>query len=252
MPSTTPSVADPCVASFEGSALIMFAKAPVPGKVKTRLQPPLTPEEAAALHHAFVLDQGQRVLCGVVERGGAAYVSAAGDADHAAFETLASWGLPIVPQTGQGLGDRMARAIAWGLAQGHARVTLIGSDSPTLPLGLLADANARLDAGADVVITPSFDGGFVAISARTEAPALGGEIAWSVATTFAETVRALREDKRVVDVAGFWYDVDDRHDIAFLTRHLLDGLDDAADACAPRTASWLRAYRTRLVPSVGP
>ena len=220
--------------------IIMFAKAPVPGRVKTRLQPPLTPEEAAALHRCFLLDQAGRILVGAQRAGLAARVSAAGDHDHEAFQAIAAMGIPIAPQGGDGLGDRMARAIEEGLAEGYQTVTLIGSDSPTLPLPLLQEAIGRLGE-ADAALGPSFDGGFTSISARRPLPALRSGVPWSSEETLSATIQALRADEVVVEQVGFWYDVDDVQGVTFLKHHLLGALGPQAERIAPRTAAWLKA-----------
>ncbi|MEL6182318.1 MAG: TIGR04282 family arsenosugar biosynthesis glycosyltransferase [Myxococcota bacterium] len=220
--------------------LTMFAKAPVAGRVKTRLQPPLSPEEAAELHRCFLLDQAERLLGREAEELGlTTRVSAALDPDHEAFRIISAMGIAVVPQRGQDLGDRMALAIEEGLAQGHRSVTLIGSDSPTLPMHLLQAAMEGVEE-ADVVLGPSFDGGFTSITARKPLPVLRRGLPWSSTETLSATVRALKAEDMVVAMVGFWYDVDDVQGVTFVRHHLLGALEAEASAIAPRTASWLR------------
>ena len=216
--------------------LIMFAKAPVAGKVKTRLQPPLSAEEAAELHACFLLDQAERLLAPsgeLVDFDG--WLSLAGSGDHPVVAEIVKMGVTVVAQRGDGLGDRMACAIEEGLAAGYESVTLIGSDSPTLPASLVLDAVGRL-AEVDVAFGPSFDGGFTLISARCPLPELRGDITWSVVSTLSQTFVAIEQAKHLGALVGFWYDVDQKQDLEFLTQHL-PGL--AGPETAPRTARWL-------------
>lgn len=214
--------------------VIMFAKPPIPGRVKTRLQPPLTPEQAADLHACFLLDQAHSLLA-PHKNPWTGWLSAAGDAQHPTFAQIAALGVHIAPQRGDGLGDRMACALDDGLRAGFSRVTLIGSDSPTLPPQLLADAANDL-LHHHVSLNPSFDGGFVAITASTPLPELRGPIPWSVPQTLAATTLALRQHNRLVALGAFWYDVDQGDDLLFLSRHL-QTLGDPRSA--PHTAAWI-------------
>lgn len=218
--------------------LTMFAKAPVPGRVKTRLQPPLGPEDAAALHAAFLLDQAERLLTGRDLPGFRGRLSVAGDLDHPIVAQIADMGVEVVAQRGDGLGDCMAVAIEEGLEDGYQTVTIIGSDSPTLPASLILDAVAALE-HADVVFAPTFDGGFALIAARCPIEALRDDIRWSTALTLVETIRAVERSKRLGDVVGFWYDVDQAQDLEFLSRHLLGVLGSRSTELAPRTVRWL-------------
>lgn len=219
--------------------LTLFAKAPVAGQVKTRLQPALTPQQAADLHACFLRDQAARLLAPGALPDTTGRISAAGDPQHPIFHALRDLGVQIVPQRGADLGDRMACAIEEGLDAGFDTVTLIGSDSPTLPAHLILDAQRALQAGDAWAIAPSFDGGYVLIAARTPLPELRGPIAWSSPRTLNETVDALRRAKRLGALGGFWYDVDEAPDLAFLARHLLGPLADRAAQIAPHTAAWL-------------
>ncbi len=219
--------------------LIMFAKAPVPGRVKTRLQPPLSAQEAAALHASFLYDQAQRLLLDPRQRW-EGWISAAHDLNHPVFVELAQKGVTLVDQPGDSLGDRMACAIERGLEAGFDTVSLIGSDSPTLPGDLIERALGLLQ-NHDVSFIPSFDGGFVFVGARRALPGLRESIAWSQDTTLVETLEVLQSHNLLAACTGFWYDVDQASDVLLLARHLL-GLDRDGGVIAPRTASWLQEH----------
>ena len=124
--------------------IILFAKEPVVGQVKTRLIPAITPEFAAELHTAFVRDMIDRFR---------------------AFEGTVTRKL----QTSGNLGLKMIHALQLGLDSGYERVMIIGSDAPTLPA---AHVSALLAADADITFGPAEDGGFYAISARRVHPAM--------------------------------------------------------------------------------
>ncbi len=158
------------------SALIIFAKAPIPGQVKTRLCPPLTPDEAASLHGSIVLDMLER------SRGGAAmdrFVACAPSLDHVFFKILEErHGVRLLTQTGDDLGARMASALTDVFALGYQKVLVIGTDLPTLPGSAFGDA-LKLLAAHDLVLGPAFDGGYYLIGLRKPSPDLFAGIPWS-------------------------------------------------------------------------
>lgn len=211
-------------------ALVVFAKAPVAGQVKTRLTKReeggprgLSAQEAAALHAAFVRD--------VCERGarvgfGRRFLYVAGDLAHPGLVEIAgSAGYELRAQegsSGSDLGARMHHAIAQEL-RGASAVVLIGTDSPTLPGSYLEQAGSCLAAGeGDVVLGPALDGGYYLIGARREVPELFAPgIAWSTDRVLIETLRRLRA--LVKSQPGFgvrllplFYDVDTPADLARL------------------------------------
>jgi uncharacterized protein len=158
------------------SALIIFAKAPIPGQVKTRLCPPLTPDEAASLHGSVVLDMLER------SRGTASmdrFVACAPSHEHVFFKILEErHGVRLITQTGDDLGSRMARAMADVFALGYRQVLVIGTDLPTLPGSAFGEAVALLTAH-DLVLGPALDGGYYLIGLRKPFPELFAGIPWS-------------------------------------------------------------------------
>jgi uncharacterized protein len=157
------------------SALIIFAKAPVQGQVKTRLCPPLTPDEAASLHGSIVLDMLERSRGAAMDR----FVACAPSADHVFFKILEErHGVRLLTQTGDDLGARMARAMADVFSLGYQKVLIIGTDLPTLPGPAFSEAAALL-ATHDLVLGPACDGGYYLIGLRKPAPELFAGIPWS-------------------------------------------------------------------------
>lgn len=165
--------------------ILVFARAPVPGRCKTRLIPALGPAGAARLHHRLTL----RTLRSAAAAGAAVELWCAPDARHPPFlSARRELGARLRRQPPGDLGRRMALALARALREGHGPVLLVGSDCPGLtPADLRAAARAL--AGADCVLQPSGDGGYVLIGARRfERRALAG-VCWSSGRELAQTRR---------------------------------------------------------------
>jgi rSAM/selenodomain-associated transferase 1 len=172
------------------SALIIFAKAPIPGEVKTRLCPPLTPDEAATLHGSLVLDVLERTRLAGVHR----YVAGAPSADHVFFRIAeARHSVQLLTQQGEDLGERMQHAFEAVLDYGHRKAVLIGTDVPLLSKAVVAEALAMLETH-EVVLGPAMDGGYYLMGLRRVVPELFRGIAWSterVCTVTQELAKAL-------------------------------------------------------------
>ncbi len=194
--------------------VLVFAKAPVPGQVKSRLQPPLTAAQAADLHGAFVRD--------VVARERRAdrplTVCQAGDADHPFWGCLAEPGVGFAPQVGADLGQRMAHALEAGLATAEA-VVLIGTDTPSLPAHVVDAAFAAL-AEVPVVLGPACDGGYYLIGARGAVPPVFDGVPWGTDAVLGATLQRLDDAGLPWRLVDFWYDVDRPADLTLLRRHL--------------------------------
>ena len=138
------------------ASIIVMAKAPLPGRVKTRLGPPCTPEEAAALAEAALAD----TLRAALSTTGAARVVLALDGGHGWWRDA---GARVIAQRGKGLDERLAHAFA----DVGGRSLLIGMDTPHVTPALLDDALATLDRdGVDAVLGPAADGGWWALGMR--------------------------------------------------------------------------------------
>ncbi|MEZ4475185.1 MAG: TIGR04282 family arsenosugar biosynthesis glycosyltransferase [bacterium] len=186
---------------------MIFAKAPEPGQVKTRLVPALGVEGAARLHAALLADVAERHQ----RPGRVVTLWRAGDLAHPIWTTL---GLPLATQPDGDLGDRQRAAFAAEGADGAA-VVVIGTDSPTLPPALVDAAFAAL-ARVPVVIGPATDGGYYLLGLRGLLPPLFTGVAWgtdAVLPHLLETLHALRISFEVLD---FWYDIDRPADLRLL------------------------------------
>ena len=183
------------------AVLGVFAKAPVAGQVKTRLSPPLQPEQAAQLYKTC-LDETLRRFSGQSFRLGIFY---AGAEDYFAlnYPQLLRW-----PQIGNDLGERMANALQGLLQAGYRQAVLIGSDSPDLPLSHVEQAFSDLE-NSEVVIAPAADGGYVLIGESCHQPLLFEEMPWSCPDLMQQTVQILARQQIVWQQLPGWEDVDD-------------------------------------------
>jgi uncharacterized protein len=197
--------------------LIIFAKEPRPGQVKTRLSPPLSPETAAQLYYCFILDILEEMARVPEVRLAVAFspVTARGF-----FRRLAPPGTNLFPQEGRDLGERMARAFARSFAAGFGPMLLRGSDVPDLPAAMVSEAQAVLAAGqAQVVLGPATDGGYHLVGLTAPQPALFQGPVWSSRTVLTDTLRLARQLGLRVHLLDPWPDIDTGDDLqTFLNR----------------------------------
>ncbi len=215
-------------------ALLIFAKQPIPGKVKTRLVPPLSPEQAAALYRCMVED----VLAGVAQFRDIDRFLFYEDGEGAReFFRKKVTGMTLAPQRGDDLGKRMAAAFGAVFALGYKAAVIIGSDAPDLPLSYIEEAFARLDNGGDgAVFGPCEDGGYYLLGLTRLADGLFLDVPWSSGAVLGESLKRAAGAGMEVSLLPVWHDVDRPAD---LVRAEL--LDEASGA--PLT----RAYLLRLL-----
>jgi len=205
-------------------ALAVMAKAPRAGKVKTRLAPPLTLEESAALNICFLKDTTNNIA-GVAEKGGAAgLICYTPVGDEVAFDGLLPDGFQLVAQRGDAFGEHLLAAAEDILACGFGSVCLIDSDSPTVPTFALQQAVDELAREGDrVVLGGSHDGGYYLIGLKRAHAEPFQNITWSTETVYAETVQQIRDADLELIELPIWYDVDDGATLAVLEKELLHG-----------------------------
>jgi rSAM/selenodomain-associated transferase 1 len=231
-------------------ALAVMAKAPRPGKVKTRLAPPLTLDQSAALNVCFLQDTTQS-LAEVAATGNAAgLVCYTPVGDEALFEGLLPDGFALIPQRGDGFGERLYYAANDILACGYGAVCLIDSDSPTVPTSSYLRAVELLDRPGDrVVLGPSDDGGYYLIGLKRPHAQPFTDISWSTGTVAAETSE--RCAKAYIDFVELpvWYDVDDASSLEILSEELLQDIQPSFGTgvgyAAPKTRAMLLKLQGR-------
>lgn len=216
----------------------VFAKAPRAGRVKTRLVPPLSLEQAARLYDALLSD----VLVASAEAAQRLDLEPVLYFDppdaRSGFEARVPPGFRLLPQVGPGLAERMAHAFAEAEAAGCPLMLLRGSDSPALDLARLEAALAALEGGADVVMTPDQGGGYALIGMKKHHPSLFA-IAMSTSTVLNETMsRAQAAGLRIASTEAS-FDLDVASDL-----RALDALPpEKASVLCPRTVRFVASLR---------
>ncbi|MBM3761448.1 MAG: glycosyltransferase [Acidobacteria bacterium] len=201
--------------------ILVFAKAPVPGRVKTRLQPVLSPEECAELHRSFVGD----VLEGLQGFNGEVDLELHLDQ---AFDDWREFDVPRELQSGGDLGERMWNAAQNAFSKGRTQVMILGSDAPTLPIEHLKQL---LDSSADVAFGPTEDGGYYAVMFRRLKPAVFDGVEWSTESTLEQSMTGVRKAGLSAELGPGWYDIDSPADLVRLV----------VETTPPRTRAWLKA-----------
>src|SRR5262249_2112034 len=193
----------------------LFAKQPLPGHVKTRVASATSPEWAAALSEAFLLDAldsfqgfpGRRVL--VYDPPEVAEY----------FQSVAAGRFDVLPQAHGDLGQRLQACFESEFALGSSAVIIVGTDSPTLPMSIVLQAAEYIE-NADVALGPAMDGGYYLIGCTRLLPALFHSIPWSTNRVFSETVARVAEAGVRLSLLPPWYDVDTLDDMRMLRDHL--------------------------------
>ncbi len=196
----------------------IFSKHPSPGRVKTRLSPPLRPEEAAALAEGMLRDTVERCLLSSAFATTLLFTPAEEEAwFRAAFPGLSDFR----PQRGEGLAERLARGFEELLAETPGRtVVAIGSDQPLVLPERIAEAHAALERGADLVLGPDLGGGYYLVGLSVSRPELFLEIEMGTTGMYAATLGLARELGLAVERLAPAYDVDVERDLVRLRADL--------------------------------
>ena len=248
-------------------ALAVMTKAPHPGRVKTRLVPPLTSVDAAELNKCFLRDTAAAILsaCSHRRTGGTARKRLPAQRTASRVETgtsarrVAVYTPPgaelayedvlppdflLLPQRGEGFGERLCLAADDLFHCGFASVCLIDSDSPTVPAENFAEAVRLLQTTGDrTVLGPSDDGGYYLIGLKTLHRELFDRIEWSTARVLDQTVQRAHEISLEVKLLPTGYDVDDDLSLRRLQRELLS--NRALNNIAPHTRDFLRGLNSQ-------
>jgi uncharacterized protein len=220
-----------------------MAKASLPGRAKTRLVPPLTFDEAAALNTAFLQDVADNVRAAAQHAapnagiaGYAAY-GPAGTQDF--FSRILPDAIGLIEAWMPNFGDCLFHTIEEIFARGHASAVVLNADSPTLPTPLLIETAAVLARPGDrAVLGPSTDGGYYLLGLKAGHRRMFDDIDWSTERVAAQTLERAREIGLEVHALPLWYDVDDVDDLRKLNAELGgDDLGDRGATLAPHYAA---------------
>jgi hypothetical protein len=197
-----------------------MCKTPSPGRSKTRLSPPLRPDECAGISACFIRDLSRTIgrLADDGDVTGYAVYTPVGSED--ALRALLPSSFRLMPQVDGDFGVRLFQGASALLDAGHDGAILVNSDSPTLPLPILRAAVDAVRQGDNVVLSPALDGGYTLIGLSKPHRRLFEDIVWSTSTVYRRTLdRAHEIGLAVVDVPP-WYDVDDGASLGMLEDEL--------------------------------
>ena len=195
------------------SAVVVFAKVPEPGRVKTRLLPQLTPERAAEVHRACLEDTvrlvgripgSRKCLQVAAEFDRARQLAATLELDH-------QWQVAI--QRGRDLGERLEETFRSLFRAGYRRVVIVGTDTPWMGAQRIRRALALLDT-TDVVLGPCADGGYYLVGARRLYPQMFCNIPWSTSQVLSTTTRVLEKARASYGRLPRDFDLDRPEDLA--------------------------------------
>jgi hypothetical protein len=230
-----------------------MTKAPHPGRVKTRLIPPLTPHHAAELNKCFLRDTADAIVsacrwqCYTTDAAHSepATAAARGVAVYTPVGAQSVYGgiLPpdflLLPQRGEAFGERLSRAAEDLFNCGFESVCLIDSDSPTVPAKNFVEAVRLLQSAGDrIVLGPSDDGGYYLIGLKSLHPEVFDRIEWSTERVLKQTADRAREIGLEVKLLPIGYDVDDTLSLRRLRDELLSS--EGGNDVAPHTREFLR------------
>ena len=220
-------------------ALLLFARAPEPGRVKTRLEPRLSAAGACALYEAFLADASR--FYGR-ERNWRPVVCAEPRGEDPRIAALFP---PPWERRAQGsgdLGERLRRAFEDAFADGSPRAVAVGADHPTLSPRTVEAVFDALDT-VDAAIVPAEDGGYCAVGLRANrySPELFRDGPWSTAGVLTVTRERLRAAGRSCRILAPHYDIDRPEDLERLRRDLA-GADASANDYPAATAACLAAF----------
>jgi len=229
-------------------AIAVMAKASIPGHAKTRLVPPLTADEAAALNTSFLRDVADNLIGASVHANISGYMAFAPAGSGGFFRGIMPERIGLLETVASGFGECLFQAATSLLDDGYGAVCLLNSDSPTLPNAYLIAAATTLAVPGDrVVLGPSTDGGYYLIGLKGPHRRLFEDVDWSTERVAAQTVARATELCLPVHHLPSWYDVDDAAALRVLVRELFEALPFRAWGNRATAASWTRKELSRLL-----
>lgn len=216
-------------------AIVIMAKVPRKGLVKTRLKPVLNDEQCAELSIRFLKDavnKVQKITPNLI----VAFAPADGRKE---LENLLPEGVILTEQKGNDLGERMNSAFEFAEARGFSPVIMIGTDSPDLPPEHIISAIELFkEDQTNIVLGAAKDGGYYLIGLRNATNNIFENVEWSSAKTYEQTAENARRIFACEPAEiPIWYDVDTPEDLKILRGEFLK--DENFTKIAPETAKWM-------------
>src|SRR5262245_22558073 len=236
---------------MQSVAIGIFCKTPTAGFSKTRLSPPLRPEECGVLSACFIRDLAA-TMHGLALAGDATpYAVYTPAGTEAKLRALLPSGFRLLLQCEGDFGTRLLKATTDLLDAGHAGAILLNADSPTLPASILRAAVRALQGDDVVVLGPAIDGGYTLIGLSRPHARVFEDIPWSTPDVYRLTVERAAEIGVPVVTLPLWYDVDDRATLRLLEAELAGQRPSFAEesvvgAPAPATRRFLQQRHVSL------
>ena len=232
-------------------AVGIICKTPAAGFCKTRLSPPLAPEDCAGLSACFIRDLTNTIADVAVDGGAVPYAVYTPIGSEDALRQILPHNFRLQPQVEGEFGLRLRTGLADLLRAGHSGAILVNSDSPTLPATILRRAVNALHQKRGIVLSPAFDGGYTLIGVSEINDELFEDMPWSTPDVYRLTVERAREIGRPVFNVPGWYDIDDAQSLNILRNefagHPLPFSAKLKGAVAPYTREFLMRHLVRNV-----
>jgi uncharacterized protein len=212
--------------------LVIMAKAPRPGTVKTRLIPILSHESVTAFYRCLLGD----TLALARSLGDVEVAIMCPESDANELARLAGNEVKVVAQKGEGLAAGLTSVFAHFTEEDRRRTLAFNSDSPHLPRSILEDAFEKLTTH-DVVVGPTYDGGYYLVGAKASHPTLFASDGMGTSSALEKLLSRVGTLELSVSLADHFYDIDVAGDLNRLAVELR-----SAPERAPRTAEWLRQW----------
>ncbi len=195
--------------------LIVFAKEPKRGKVKTRLSSVFSQQKCLALYKALLKDTLETAQCVPCEKRIVSYEASR----VPRYLRKTARPFTFYKQKGRNLGERMHNAFRFATDLDAAKTVIIGSDAPTLGCARISDAFSQLD-HADLVLGPSIDGGYYLIALKVPFANLFNGVSWSSESVLRKTLANAKKYQKKVALLPFVRDIDEPRDLEYLKRSL--------------------------------
>jgi rSAM/selenodomain-associated transferase 1 len=236
-------------------AIAIMCKAPIAGASKTRLSPPLRPEECAVLSRCFITDLSNTIHAMAGDGDIVPYAVYTPVGTEEALRRILPASYNLVLQADGDFGVRLLRGIKDLLGAGHAGAILVNSDSPTLPREVLRQAADAVLRGDSVTLSPALDGGYTLIGLSYPHERLFEDIPWSTSEVYRLTLKRAREIGLAVETVPGWYDVDDASSLQMLEEEFSGKRLPFAEAGltgahAPATRKFIRERQSGLMESI--
>ena len=212
------------------STIIIMAKVPRAGNVKTRLQPFLLPAQCVSLSEAFLEDAINKAQ----SRANDLIIAFSPNSERDYFAKFENNKFMLIAQKGENLGEKMFNAFQFAFANNSDAVVMIGTDSPTFPAEFIDSAFENLK-NADAILGETEDGGFYLIGLRTLRKEIFADVEWSSAKTFEQTTQNIENIQLKLLHLPIWFDVDFPKDLVKLRDDMMKNSD-----IAPKTFHWLK------------